>query len=489
MLEKRGNTALNDKCYNQIKEHVLEINPFYVLGLACNASRRKIIRTQERHVKLAKLSASSLINGSIEVDYDEVTMKTAIQQSQNIKNRIFWFYSPERFLQDSKLNMNMKIDSLDDFDNFVYLNYYLFCSESSNNLRRIDQLLTFIDQYRSFYPCFEDLLEVERRYTDILDDISLSVEELYLRINDNIDDLLIRYIKSSNSFNTLFSIFDLANNYNKNNLVKIIELLSKEIVLATEIEYLGYYKKFSDNLLKLTDSSWSSKKSLMMDEYTIIKSEVNNCMARLQSLKHFDSFQFNLLTSKLLEIDMSVISSLFKLNDYKSLSIVFNQIKYEPEVGLPIHYKESKELFKNLEKGYRRVEELKSKNRFPDELKDTIKNVNNDIYFIILWAYANISEYQLLLGRLSIISDMQIYKKYGIRLYKEFGFGWVELAAKNGNIEAQYYLALLLLEGTGTFRNMAKSLEWLQIAAKNGHQEARSVLLEMGKKNNYGWRF
>jgi len=56
---------------------------------------------------------------------------------------------------------------------------------------------------------------------------------------------------------------------------------------------------------------------------------------------------------------------------------------------------------------------------------------------------------------------------------------WFQLAADHDYAEAEYALALLLLEGRGTIQDIARAKEMLQKAGLKGHAGARRLLDEL----------
>ncbi len=56
------------------------------------------------------------------------------------------------------------------------------------------------------------------------------------------------------------------------------------------------------------------------------------------------------------------------------------------------------------------------------------------------------------------------------------GVKWYRKAAAQGNEEAQYYLGLMILRGTGTRQNPTEAVTWLLKAAEQGNVEAQVTL-------------
>ncbi len=73
-------------------------------------------------------------------------------------------------------------------------------------------------------------------------------------------------------------------------------------------------------------------------------------------------------------------------------------------------------------------------------------------------------------------APMMLYEYYCFyRGWSDIAIGWLEVAAHNGDTEAQYILGSLLLElEPKDSRN--EGMEWLRKAASGGHQEASKLL-------------
>jgi len=63
---------------------------------------------------------------------------------------------------------------------------------------------------------------------------------------------------------------------------------------------------------------------------------------------------------------------------------------------------------------------------------------------------------------------MMYEKGEGVKQNYTEAFNWYKLAAKNGNADAQYNLAMLYYEGKGICKNDKEAFKWLQEAAAKG---------------------
>ena len=58
---------------------------------------------------------------------------------------------------------------------------------------------------------------------------------------------------------------------------------------------------------------------------------------------------------------------------------------------------------------------------------------------------------------------------------------WYQLGAKQGNIDAEYNLALLYAQGQGVAPDLGQARQWMQKAAETGDPEARKWLASHGE--------
>ncbi len=61
---------------------------------------------------------------------------------------------------------------------------------------------------------------------------------------------------------------------------------------------------------------------------------------------------------------------------------------------------------------------------------------------------------------------------------------WYQLAAEQGDADAQYKLGLIYSNGQGTPKDHKKASKWFQLAAKQGNKLAQSKLDKLPSKNN-----
>ena len=66
-----------------------------------------------------------------------------------------------------------------------------------------------------------------------------------------------------------------------------------------------------------------------------------------------------------------------------------------------------------------------------------------------------------------------------INLRKIKAASYFKKAAKAGNAEAQYILAVCYLEGTGVFRSITKAKMWLERSVEKGYTKAYEKLSEL----------
>lgn len=53
---------------------------------------------------------------------------------------------------------------------------------------------------------------------------------------------------------------------------------------------------------------------------------------------------------------------------------------------------------------------------------------------------------------------------------------WFEIAASNGNVVAQYNLAVFYHKGIGVTKDDKQALYWMELSAKNGYASSQSFL-------------
>jgi TPR repeat protein len=58
---------------------------------------------------------------------------------------------------------------------------------------------------------------------------------------------------------------------------------------------------------------------------------------------------------------------------------------------------------------------------------------------------------------------------------------WIELAANQGLLEAQYALGLLYYNGTGTERDDVIALKWFEVAAGYGHTSSAANIASLAQ--------
>src|ERR1700752_910776 len=73
-------------------------------------------------------------------------------------------------------------------------------------------------------------------------------------------------------------------------------------------------------------------------------------------------------------------------------------------------------------------------------------------------------------------ADIKAQNGEGTEKNLEKAFYWYQKAAENGDIDAQYNLALLYKNGEGTEENLEKAFYWYQKAAENNVKEAQHNL-------------
>ena len=64
------------------------------------------------------------------------------------------------------------------------------------------------------------------------------------------------------------------------------------------------------------------------------------------------------------------------------------------------------------------------------------------------------------------------------RAVKRSGLEYIRMAAKGGDVEAQYQLGKAYFEGALTYQNNKAASHWLALAADRGHPRAADVLYE-----------
>ena len=62
------------------------------------------------------------------------------------------------------------------------------------------------------------------------------------------------------------------------------------------------------------------------------------------------------------------------------------------------------------------------------------------------------------------------------RVDKRSGFEYVRIAAKNGDVCAQYKLGCAFYDGNMVHRNLQQAMHWLALAAERGHLESGHLL-------------
>ena len=79
------------------------------------------------------------------------------------------------------------------------------------------------------------------------------------------------------------------------------------------------------------------------------------------------------------------------------------------------------------------------------------------------------------------LGESYAYGQRGLDQDFEQAVYWYREAAKQENAEAQYDLALMILQGLGTERNVSQAEKWLKKAEQNGFRAATKKLKEIEK--------
>lgn len=123
------------------------------------------------------------------------------------------------------------------------------------------------------------------------------------------------------------------------------------------------------------------------------------------------------------------------------------------------------------EKLNKRIEELKQKieEYYKKYFTQYTKNVDEKNFYIQANKGDDLAQYQLYL----LFSD-ESFALYDI----VEAFHWCGLAAKNGNVDAQYTLGCCYHKGIGVRESLADAVKWYQLAAEREHSQAQYELGE-----------
>ena|GEM_PF-2810159 len=77
---------------------------------------------------------------------------------------------------------------------------------------------------------------------------------------------------------------------------------------------------------------------------------------------------------------------------------------------------------------------------------------------------------------------------FGVALNETEAVKWYRLAAEQGNGWAQYFLGTMYAEGRGVAQNTDEAVKWLTLSGNQGHQYAQGILMAIGKAPAGGFK-
>jgi hypothetical protein len=460
-------------------------NPMHLLGVPCNTTRKDILKTQERFLKMAKLGSSNISSeftiNAFTPARDIESLQKAVQQVSNIDYRLFWF-SDSKYITDLNNRKDATLlnsTSIKKYDDFLAIVYSQFYNTENVLITYWEYILNYISDFRSNYPCFEDLFYFEERFREIENDsIPVYGRDIYARLYEIIEMPIIVFVSQINDIDILIKIIEIINRKNKASYFqKIVDSIYEQFRRIAERNI----EEFSSILSKYLDSDYEYSEKDYANICVIFEKYHHKIKTLIDYLSKFEDFP----TYTLERLKTSFVTNHVKISrnsnhqsKYKIFSKVMTYLGDQSTIALAKDLTFLKREFTLYKKGESKVASIKKQGSLRKDDLVVLENREDIILTIALKAYGDDPVSQRILGNLYGYEEQEFRTKYKVPLNANIAFEWWLKAAKQNDSDAQFAVAMAYLEGKGVYQDRRESINWLKKAASNGHQEAYNLVIK-----------
>jgi hypothetical protein len=459
-------------------------NPFHLLGVPSNSSRKDILKTQERFLKMAKIGTFSK-NSEFTINCytpvrDIESLQKAVQQISKIDYRLFWFIDSKHISEINNKSVKMLSNTnIENYDEFLAMIYSQFCNFERIDLSYWELILKYVADFRFNYPCFEDLQYFEKRFQSIENDgIPIYGRSIYDRLNEIIDLPITVFISQIIDKDLLIKFIDIIERLNRTTLLNNIStsiydqfstLVQKDIE-----EFSNSLAKYKINDYEFSDKDLSNLSVIFEKYQTIIKGSIDF----VSKLKGFPAYTLEKMKTDFLTNHVDILRKANNQSKYKIFSKIMTFLGKQTTIPLVKDLTYLNKEYAILKKGEVKVETDRKHGYLRKDDLAIVDNRDDVVLFIAYKAYGDDPTSQRILGNLYSSKELEIRNRFKVPYNVNIAFEWWMKAAKQNDSDAQFSVSLAYINGSGVYQDRRESIYWLKKAASNGNEEAYKIILE-----------